>query len=145
MKPSAEAVFVSSASELLDAARHCHRERELPNPAVRAEELEEEQQRAVERDLLRLLVDEMQALGPTVEDDAEVGTERSHEPLRLLDELREVRPTLVALGDERVRRDRLDPERPEDERQHERRCGVAVVDDDPEVPRADRLHVERVE
>ena len=56
---------------------------------------------------------------------------------------RSVAPHATALGDERVRGDRLDAERPEHERQHERRRGVAVVDDDPEVPRADRLDVER--
>src|SRR4051812_13620543 len=44
-----------------------------------------------------------------------------------------------------MRADRLDPERPEDERQDVRAGRIAVVDDDPEATVADRLAVERRE
>ena len=92
------------------------------------------------------LVDQVQALCGSVEDDAEVRADRVDELLRLADEAAQVRsrPDVPARR-ERVRRDHLDAERAEHEREHERCRRVAVVDDDPEVALADRVLVERLE
>src|SRR5205085_4317993 len=59
---------------------------------------------------------------------------------RLLEAL--ARPRVLPLGREGVRGDGLDAERAEDEREHERRRRVAVVDDELEPALADRLDVE---
>ena len=59
--------------EPLDLARHGHREGELAVAAVRAEQAEEEEQRLLDRHLVRLLVDEVEPLGRAVEDRAEIG------------------------------------------------------------------------
>ena len=104
----------------------------LPSTPRSREQPQEEQERLLDRDLAALLVDEIEALARLVEDGAEVGADRRHEPLRLADRLRQRLALAQLLGEEAVRRDRLDPERAEHEREHERGRRVAVVDDDPE-------------
>ena len=59
---------------------------ELAVPAVRAEQAQEEEQRLLDRDLVALLVDEVEPFRRPVEDDAEVRPDRGHEPLRLADQ-----------------------------------------------------------
>ena len=85
----------------------------LPCAPVRREQAQEEQQRLLDRDLVRLLVDEVEPLGRAVEDGAEVGADRRDEPLRLADRLRS-RASRVArlLRGERVRRDASTPSGP---------------------------------
>src|SRR5439155_22932440 len=64
----------------------------------------------------------------------------------LADRLAQQRRAAVrAVGRKAVRGDRLDPERAEQEREHERRRREAVVDDEPEPAGADRLDVQAVE
>ena len=134
----------AALDELVDLARHRDRERELAAPAVRSDQAQEEQQRLLDRDLVAALVDQVEALGGTVEDGAEIRADRRDELLRLPDQAAQLAARLLRLvRREGVRRDRLDAERPQDERQHERGRRVAVVDDDAELPRADRLDVER--
>ena len=97
-------------------------------------------------DLAALLVDEVHPLRGAVEDDAEVGADCGHELLHLTDRLaQERRARIAALGREPVRRDRLHAERPEQQRQHERRGREAVVDNDAEAARADGVDVETPE
>ena len=80
-----------------------------------------------------LLVDEVEPLAGLVEDGAEVGADRGDEPLQCArSPARSDSRSASSLGEEAVRRDRLDAERADDERQHERGRRVAVVDDDPE-------------
>src|SRR5919197_390710 len=95
--------------------------------AVRADQAQEEEERLLHRDLLAALVDEVQPLGRAVEDDAEVGADGAHEPARLRDRLLEplARAWLLPLGGEGMRRDGLDAERAQHEREHERRSRVA--------------------
>src|SRR5881392_2327036 len=81
----------------------------------------------------------------SVERDAEVGADRVDEAFCLADRLPERGRSLRALLREAVRADRLDADRAEDERQHERGRGVAVVDDDPEAARLDGPPVQRRE
>ena len=123
-------------------ARDGDREGELALPAVGADQPQEEQQRLLDRDLARLLVDQEEPLAGPVEDDAEVGADRRDEPLRLADRLPQPGRRLAAVRGEAVRADRLHPERPEQQRQHVRGGGVAVVDHEPVAAGADRLHVE---
>ena len=59
----------------------------LPAAAVRADQAQVEQQRLVDGNLLRLLVDEVDALGGAVEDDAHLRADGAHEVLRLADRL----------------------------------------------------------
>ena len=130
----------------LDLARDGDRERELPAPAVASDQAQEEQQRLLDRYLAAALVDEIEALGRTVEDHAEVGADRGDELLHLPDRLSQQRGAGIGpVRREPVRGDRLDSERPEQQRQHERRRREAVVDDEAEAARADRLDVEAVE
>ena len=58
---------------------------------VRADQAQVEQQRLVDRHVLRLLVDEVDPLGRAVEDDAHLGADGAHEVLRLADRLVERR------------------------------------------------------
>ena len=132
--------------EPFDLARHGHGERELSVPPVRAEEAEEQQQRLLDGHLARLLVDEVQPFGGTVEDRAEIRPDHGHEPLRLADRGRESGRSVRVLGPlpgECVGGDDLDSERAEHERQHVRRAGEAVIDDDPELPGTHRFGVDR--
>ena len=55
--------------------------------AVRADQAQVEQERLVDRHVLRLLVDEVDPLGGAVEDDAHLGADRADEVLRLADRL----------------------------------------------------------
>ena len=116
--------------------------------AVRAEQAEEEQQRLLDRHLVRLLVDEIEPLGRAVEDGAEVGADHRHEPLRLADRGREPGRRVGVVGPlagERVGGDDLDAERAEHERQDVRGAGEAVVDDDAEAAVAHGVDVDRRE
>ena len=61
----------------------------LPSIAAVGEQAHVEQQRLVDRHLVPLLVDEVEPLARLVEDGAEVGADRRHEPLRVADRLRE--------------------------------------------------------
>ena len=93
---------------------------------------------------MRLLVDEVEPLAGAVEHDAEVGADGGDEALGLPHQRGEVAVGVhVAVARERVRRHHLDAQRPEHEREQVRGGGEAVVDDDPEAARPDRLHVER--
>src|SRR5262249_60114430 len=65
------------------------------------------------------------------------------EPVPLPDRLaKQLEAGVLTVGRETVRRHGLDAERPKHERQDERRSGVAVVDDEPEVARADYIPVD---
>ena len=57
-------------------------------PAVRAEEAQEEQQRLLDRDLVALLVDEVEPFCRAVEGSAEVRPDRGDQLLRLADQAR---------------------------------------------------------
>jgi hypothetical protein len=65
-------------------------------------------------------VHEVDALAGLVEDGAEIGADRSHEPLRVPDRLRERLALPHLLCEEAVRGDRLDAEWTDHEREHER-------------------------
>ncbi len=137
----ADDLEAGALDEPVDLARDRHRERELAAVAVRADQPEVEQERELDRHLARLLVDQVEPLARAVEDGAEVGADRGDEPLRLADRRREPVRARLAVARERVRRDDLDAERAEHERQHVRRRREAVVDDDAEAALADRLDV----
>jgi hypothetical protein len=113
--------------------------------AVGADQPQVEQERKLDRHLVRLLVDEVEALAGAVEDGAEVGTDRRHEALGLADRRCEPVGARVAVARERVHGDHFDPERAEHEREHVRRRREAVVDDDPEMAFADRADSQRAE
>src|SRR5439155_20711594 len=116
----------------------------LADTPVRADQPQVEEQCLVDGDLARLLVDEVKALAGPVEDRAEIRSDRRDEALRLADRGRQV--TLAAdvpLTRECVRRNDLDAERPEHERQDVGRGREAVVDDYPEAARTHRLGVNR--
>ena len=113
-------------------------------PALR-EQPYVQQQRLVDGNLVALLVDEVEAFAGLVEDGAEIRPDRRDEPLRVPDRLRQRLAVGELVGEEPVRRDRLDAERADDEREDERGRRVAVVDDDPEPALADRGNVDRVE
>ena len=87
------------------------------------------------------LVDEEQPLRRAVENDAEIGPDAGHDPARV--ERLELGCHVVGVG--AARADRLHTERAEDERQRERRRGVAVVDRDAKPSLADRRDVEHVD
>src|SRR5207237_8214445 len=110
-----------------------------------ADQSQEEEERFLDRELVTLLVDEEQALARAVEDRAEVGADRGDEPLRMADRLAQGGGGRGRLGREAMRGHRLDPERPEEQREDEGRGGVAVVDDESEPARADRVDVELAE
>ena len=138
----ADHLEAAALDDLLDAARDRDRERELAAVAVRAQQAQEEQQRPLERHLVGLLVDQEEPLARAVEDDAEVGADRADQPLRLVERLPQRDDALRAVGGELVRAHRLDPERAEQERQHERGRRAAVVDHEAEAPPANGVHVE---
>ena len=133
------------AGELIDLVRDRVREGGLAVAAALGEQAHVQQQRLVDRNLAALFVDEVEPLAGLVEDGAEVGADRGDEALGVPHRLRERLAVRRLLGEEAVRRDRLDTHRADDERQHERRGGVAVVDDDPEVALANGVDVDRVE
>ena len=136
----------AALDDLVDLARDGDRERELPALAVRADQPKVEEQRLLDRDLVSALVDQIEPLGGPVEDHAEVRADRGDELLGLADQAAQARGGAVrARRAERVGCDRLDVQRTEDDREHERGRRVAVVDDDPVRPAADRLLVERLE
>ena len=138
MRTISKPVFSTSRSTwLVDGDR----EGELAAVAVRAaaDQAQIEQERLLDGHLARLLVDQVEPLARAVEDGAEVGAHRGHEPLRLADRRREAVAVGVAVARERVRGDDLDAERAEDERQDVGRGREAVVDDDAEAARADLL------
>ena len=69
--------------------------------------------------------------------------QRLDEAFRLADESLERRGlSRREVRGERVRRDCFDAQRPQHERQHERRGRIAVVDDDPEPTPSDRLAIQ---
>ena len=137
--------MISSVSpgQLVDLARDRDRECGLPVRPAFGEQAHEQEQRLVDGNLVALLVHEVEPLAGLVEDGAEIGTDRRHEALRVPDRLRQALANGRLLREEAMGRDRLDAERADDERQHERRRGVAVVDDDPEPPLAHRGAVDR--
>src|SRR5439155_25211177 len=101
----------------VDLARDRDRERELAAAAVRADQLQEEQQRLLDGDLASTLVDEVQAFDCAIEDDAEARAGGVDDLLRLPDEAAQIRSrAAVPRRREGVRRDHLDTERAEDER-----------------------------
>src|SRR5256885_2026167 len=76
----------------------------------------------------------------------EIGADSGHELLHLPDRFpKQGRAGVGAVGREPVRGHGFDTERPEQEGQDERGSREAVVDDEPEAPRTDRLDVEAVE
>ena len=105
-----------------------------------------EQKGLLDWNLSAALVDDVQPLGGRVEDDAEIGSDRGHELLHLADRFtKQCRSGVGAVGGEAMRGHGFNTEWPEQERQDERRSREAVVDDEPEAPRANRLDVEVVE
>ena len=80
-------------------------------------------------------------------DGPEIGADGRDEPLGLAERLgeRDRLAGVAPLADVRVRRDRLDVERAEHQREDEGRRREGVVDDDAEAALADRLDVERGE
>ena len=69
--------------EPVDEARDRGREGEAARLSVGCQQVQEEQELLLDGNLARLVVDEVDALAGRVEDDAEVGSDRRHEPLRL--------------------------------------------------------------
>ena len=104
-----------------------------------------EQQRLVDRHLVPLVVDEVEALARLVEHRAEVGADRRHEPP--VRGRSPARASPARRAPRRRSRGRRSPRRPPGRRRAgaRRTRRVAVVDDDPEAALADRVGVERVE
>ena len=82
----ADDLEAAAFDEPVDLARHRHRERELADPSVAPDQAEVQQQGLFDGDLPRLVVDQVEALGGPVEDDAQVGSDGSDEAFRLADE-----------------------------------------------------------
>ena len=142
--PRAHDLEAAALDQALDLARDRDRERELAAPPLRAEQAQEEEQRLLDGDLAprsSTRYSRSAARSKTTPRSAPT-RRRGASPAR---STRARSAASVAVGREPVRRHRLDAERPEHERQHERGRRVAVVDDDPEAARADRLDVERGE
>ena len=102
---------------------------------------DEQEQRAIDGHLLTQLVDEEQALGAAIEDDAEISSDgRDELPGSIHRGLR------ADVGrEEAVDRDRLDSERAEHERQGVRGRRIADVDRNPDAAREHGTGVERVQ
>ena len=62
-------------NELLDEPCRGDRHRDRPRAAGGGEQMDEQEQRAIDGHLLTQLVDEEQALGAAIEDDAEIGSD----------------------------------------------------------------------
>ena len=132
-----------SLDERLGQARDGDRERERSALPVRGEQAEEEEKLLLDRDLVRLLVDEVDPLARAVEDDAEVGADCRDEALCMAERLADAVGRLGVLAAVGMRGDRLDAERAEHDREDDRGRRVRVVDDDPEPARFDPVDVER--
>src|SRR5919108_2744858 len=142
----ADDLEAAALDDSLDLACDGDREGKLAAPAVAPDQPEVQQERLLDRDFARRVVNEIHPLGRPVENDAEVSADRADKALRLADEAPQRRRLAGSnVRRERMRGDGLDTERPQEQRQDERGRRVAVVDDDPEAPAADRFHVEACE